>query len=166
MTDRTERWPEVGAAIEARIHELQWTFAEAERETGISYKTIVGYIAGNPIVRKDKRRDLTAGLRWTPDSVERLLRGEPALKLPEGMTMVEVSEPGDSQPLPTDSGTLRFVTAGELDAVRADIRALRAMVESLTSGADVIPLRRAADTGTPASSPERRARPEPPAEDD
>lgn len=68
------RWQAVGQAITHRIDALHRTKAEIIRLSGVSDKTLDGYMAGKPIVRKDKMRDLCAALGWTPDSIDRLLR--------------------------------------------------------------------------------------------
>lgn len=80
MTDHIDEWQRVGAAIGDRIDEMGVTWAEFHRLTGISFKTIKSYIGGAPIVRTDKRRELCSGLDWTPDSIDRLLAGQPAMR--------------------------------------------------------------------------------------
>jgi hypothetical protein len=56
------------------------TRAELVRASGVSGKTIDAYVAGAPIVRADKLRDLSRGLGWTTDSIDRIRAGgEPAL---------------------------------------------------------------------------------------
>lgn len=55
--------------------ELRLTKAELIRQSGISAKTIDRYLAGEPIVRRDKERALCAAVNWTPDSIERILAG-------------------------------------------------------------------------------------------
>lgn len=80
MADHSEEWQRVGAAVGDRIEEMGVTWAEFHRLTGISFKTIKSYIGGAPIVRTDKRRELCGGLDWTPDSIDRLLAGQPAMR--------------------------------------------------------------------------------------
>lgn len=86
MPDRNDRWTDVGAAITRRIeNELGLTLAEFSRRSGISFKTLQRYMAGAPVVRRDKVRDLTAALGWTLDSIDLILAGgEPRLLEPSG----------------------------------------------------------------------------------
>lgn len=78
MTDNEEQWHQVGQAISERVDQLKVTLAEFCRASGISYKTVKGYIDGQPIKRADKERELTTALGWTRDSIDRLRRGEQA----------------------------------------------------------------------------------------
>jgi hypothetical protein len=72
-------WQRVGIALRRRIEdELRWTLAEAIEASGVSDKTLTGYMDGQPIKRRDKKRDLCEAIGWAPDSIERLLRGEDA----------------------------------------------------------------------------------------
>lgn len=70
-----DAWTEVGRRIRNRINELQLTQAEAIRRSGVSDKTLTGYMDGKPIHRRDKRRGLCQALGWTPDSIDRILDG-------------------------------------------------------------------------------------------
>lgn len=69
------RWAEVGRRIEQRIDELNLTKAEVIRLSGVSDKTLSGYIDGLPIRRRDKKRDLALALGWLPNSIDRILDG-------------------------------------------------------------------------------------------
>jgi hypothetical protein len=71
-----DNWKIVGDAIAARIAALHVTKAEIIRKSGVSDKTLDGYIEGKPIRRRDKARDLCLALGWTPDSIDRILGGE------------------------------------------------------------------------------------------
>lgn len=75
----TEDWSRVGRAIEERIAALSYSKAEVIRRSGVSDKTLDGYIAGKPIVRLDKRRGVCDALAWTTDSIDRLLAGGVAI---------------------------------------------------------------------------------------
>lgn len=68
-------WQRVGEAITARINELSLTKAEVIEASGVSDKTLAGYMAGQRIARADKRRNLCAALGWTRDSIDRILAG-------------------------------------------------------------------------------------------
>lgn len=81
MNDQTEEWTRVGAAIRGRIRQMRLSKAELIRASGVSYKTLERYMAGEPIVRRDKERDLLLALRWPPDAFDRIRAGEP----PEGI---------------------------------------------------------------------------------
>lgn len=76
MTNRDERWPDVGASITARIDQLLLTKAEVIRLSGVSDKTLKGYMEGQPVRRVDKKRELSRALGWTDDGIDRLLDGE------------------------------------------------------------------------------------------
>lgn len=91
MTDTSERWQAVGDAIAARLDELEMTRAEFLRKSGISDKTLARYIDGNPIVRKDKKRELCKALGWWYGSIERILEGDEPIVIP----------PVDDRPPPT-----------------------------------------------------------------
>lgn len=70
----------MGDAIEGRLRELQLSRSEFSRLSGVSPKTLVGYIAGQPIKNVKKRRELLAALGWDRTSIERILAGgEPLL---------------------------------------------------------------------------------------
>lgn len=76
-------WRRVAAAIEARIADLQLTKAEVIRRSGISQKSLDGYLAGEPIVRADKARGLCDALRWTRGSIDSILMGGEPTELAE-----------------------------------------------------------------------------------
>lgn len=75
MSNHENRWPAVGTAIQARVETLHVTLAELQRETGISFKTLKRYMAGEPIKRADKARWLTGALGWSDDSIDLILAG-------------------------------------------------------------------------------------------
>lgn len=79
MSDANDRWTAVGDAIAARMSQLSLSKAEVIRASGVSDKTLAGYLAGQPIVRPDKRRGLCDALGWTPDSIDRILNGDPPI---------------------------------------------------------------------------------------
>lgn len=76
-------WVRVGRYIAARIDELKLTKAEAIRRTGVSDKTLSAYIAGEPIIRADKKRGICDGLRWGRHSIELIASGQEPNLLPE-----------------------------------------------------------------------------------
>lgn len=81
MVNHQERWDLVGEAIARRIEDLGLTKAEVIRTSGVSAKTLDGYLAGEPIVRPDKRRGISDALGWTRDSIARVLAGDEPLEI-------------------------------------------------------------------------------------
>lgn len=76
MTDQEMGWELVGPALEARLRELEIdSLKEFERRSGITFKTMKGYIDGAAIVRADKARALTEALKWRADAIDRLREG-------------------------------------------------------------------------------------------
>jgi transcriptional regulator with XRE-family HTH domain len=76
MSDQQAEWSAVGAAIDQRMKDLGLTTAEVIRASGVSFKSLKGYIAGKPIKRRDKARTLAAALGWPGDAFDRILAGE------------------------------------------------------------------------------------------
>lgn len=73
-------WQRVGRYISDRMATLKLTKAEVIDRSGVSHKTLDRYLAGEPIVRGDKARDLCTALGWTVDSIDRIAAGgEPVL---------------------------------------------------------------------------------------
>lgn len=83
MEDLEERWAAVGRAITARIDDLKLTKNEVIRASGVSYKSLTGYMEGRPVVRADKARGLCEALQWPPDAIDRLLDGKPPVDDPD-----------------------------------------------------------------------------------
>lgn len=96
------QWAEVGRRIAMRIDDLSLTKAEVIRRSGVSAKTLDGYITGNAIRRRDKERDLALALGWTSDSVRRILvGGEPEERLEQTpRTARRGDEPTPAPPAP------------------------------------------------------------------
>lgn len=83
MADVDESWQRVGQAIADRMDELRLTKAMLIRAAGVSDKTLNGYLVGQPIKRRDKLWALADALRWTPDSIDRILAGDEPVALPD-----------------------------------------------------------------------------------
>lgn len=70
-------WTKVGQRLQQRIfEELRLSKAEFIRLSGITSKTLDGYLAGRPIIRADKARALCDAVGWTQDSLDRIRRDE------------------------------------------------------------------------------------------
>lgn len=111
MGDQEERWRRVGDAIAERVAKLKLTKAELIRASGVSDKTLNGYLAGQPIKRADKARELCAALGWTPDSIDRLLAGKPAIVAAdlEGVQQVLATAQEDLDQVLAELSDARFV---------------------------------------------------------
>jgi len=83
-------WAAVGRRLRSRINDLKLTKAEVSRLSGISPKTLTGYMDGEPIVRRDKERSLCRAVDWSDDSIERLSRGEEPVGVQPGPDLSEV----------------------------------------------------------------------------
>lgn len=117
---RDTRWEQVGDAVRARITELRLTNAEVQRRSGVSDKTLTGYLNGEPIRRADKARGLCEALGWTPDSIDRILDGdEPVVAGADGDLAARI----DAFEKATDA---RFSSLeDQMAAMRDDLAAIR-----------------------------------------
>lgn len=78
-SETDDDWQRVGKAVNDRFVALRLTKAELIERSGVSFKTLSGYLEGEPIRRVDKRRDLARALGWTIDSIDRSLDGLPPI---------------------------------------------------------------------------------------
>jgi transcriptional regulator with XRE-family HTH domain len=78
-----ENWTRVGEFIAARMRAIPMTKAELQRRSGVSQKTLDGYLAGQPIVLASKKRGLCDALRWSRDSVDLIAGGGEPVPLPD-----------------------------------------------------------------------------------
>lgn len=109
-----EDWASVGRALTRRaFDDLRLTKAELIRRSGISAKTVSRYLAGEPIVRRDKERALCAAVGWSPDSVERILAGGDPVEAVE-------TEPSKSLQQVVDE------LVAQVDALEREVAELRA----------------------------------------
>lgn len=76
-----EDWEHVGEHLRERMARLMISKAELIERSGVSFKTLAGYLSGAPIRRIDKRRDLALALMWEPDAIDRILRNEMPIEL-------------------------------------------------------------------------------------
>lgn len=82
-------WGRVAKALNARIADLKLSKAEVIRRSGVSQKSLDGYLDGDPIVRPDKARGLCDALRWSRRSIDLLREGGDPEVLPEPDPVVE-----------------------------------------------------------------------------
>lgn len=69
-------WADVARHAEERMDELGMTRAELERQSGVSDATLRKVLDQHlPLTRRDKIVGLCTGLRWSGDSIARILRG-------------------------------------------------------------------------------------------
>lgn len=74
-------------SIARRLAELGWNQAELVRQSGVSAYTVRKMMAGEEVgYRVDVKRKIAVALGWTPDSLDRTLRGDEPMvaKLPAG----------------------------------------------------------------------------------
>lgn len=90
MNDQQPEWSDVGRAIERRMRQLGLTPAEVIRASGVSFKSLKGYIAGKPIIRRDKARDLAGALGWEADAFSLILAGRPPTVIPQCTVMTAI----------------------------------------------------------------------------
>lgn len=102
-------WLRVGQAIEARMKQLRLHKAELQRRARISDKTLNGYLRGAPIVREDKQWALCAALKWSPDSIDRILAGQ---------------LPAEAVPVAAYEQDIAITTAGRSGATLEDLEAI------------------------------------------
>ena len=117
---REALWAAVGEALTERMAALRMTKAEVIRGSKVSGKTLDGYLAGQPIVRRDKARELCRTLGWTPDSIDRILRGESPAEVDGDAAIAQ---------------RIAALEAGFSEVGQA-LRAVQAAVEAQRSGAD------------------------------
>jgi transcriptional regulator with XRE-family HTH domain len=75
MTGGGHTWDDVATRVQTRLVELGVTLKELERQSGVSDSTWRKLLRGEPITRPDKKRQICEGLRWTSDSIDRILNG-------------------------------------------------------------------------------------------
>lgn len=68
-------WQDVWKAIDERRIALGMSKADLYRATNTSERTFQKMADGIPVARDAKRRQITNGLGWTADSIERILDG-------------------------------------------------------------------------------------------
>lgn len=141
MNDHPQRWDQVGAAIATRIKKLNMTKAEVIRQSGVSQKTLDGYIAGEPIVRADKRRGLCEALHWTPDSIDAILEGgspmDDAVFIVDGKEVtLEEDAAETAKGVTVPPAWLRL--ARRLDKIEADNADIRRLLEAVARQVGVV----------------------------
>lgn len=122
-----ERWRAVGRAIEDCLADTGATWTAFYVASGVSEPTISGIRKGRPVKRRDKRRGICRALGWSPDSIDRMLRGEDPIVATSAAVITErpdiVSGAGVvSQP---------YVTADQLAALQEQVDRLQLALERL-----------------------------------
>lgn len=123
-----ERWRAVGRAIEERLADTGATWTAFYVASGVSEPTISGIRKGRPVKRRDKLRGISRALGWSPDSIDRMLRGEDPIVVTSAAVITErpdiVSGTGGvvSQP---------YVTADQLAALQEQVDRLQLALERL-----------------------------------
>lgn len=98
VTTKDEIVPGMGEAVEARMDELGISPTELAAATGVSLQGIAPIRKGyRRAYQKRLTRPLCAALYWTPDSIARLLDGQPPveLELPPELTPPTVADVPD-----------------------------------------------------------------------
>lgn len=81
----TGTWEQVALYAKARMKLLGKTRAQLVRDSGVSDVTLRKVLDNyQPLERPDKIAGLCAGLGWTSDSIDRILRGEHPEVIPDG----------------------------------------------------------------------------------
>jgi hypothetical protein len=70
-------WRRVRQEVDARRVEMKASWDRVYELTGVSDGTYRAMAKGKPLKGDVKRRSLTDGLGWTPDSIDRILAGQP-----------------------------------------------------------------------------------------
>jgi hypothetical protein len=111
-------WRRVYVEAMARSKDMGVSLTTFYRLTKVSEPTYKKMRDGIPLQKEYKRRDLTDGAGWTPDSIDRILAGgAPVLADPAGE---------QDRKLEAEVQDLR----GEVAAIRAEVRQLRALIEA------------------------------------
>lgn len=72
-------WAGVWKAIDKRRLSLGLQKSDLYRASGVSETTFRKMARNEPVHRLEKRQAIAAALQWTPDSIDLLLAGQPAL---------------------------------------------------------------------------------------
>ncbi len=121
-------WLGVWSAVDARREYLGWLKADLYRNTETSEGTYRKMAAGIGITRAAKRAKISRALGWSPDSIDRMLRGEDPIVVTSAAVITErpdiVSGTGGvvSQP---------YVTADQLAALQEQVDRLQLALERL-----------------------------------
>lgn len=77
-------WQRVAAAVRDRRASLRWTQQQAAERAGISLANWgVVEAAGRTSYRPSTLRGICIALRWSTDSIDRILRGEEPIEVPD-----------------------------------------------------------------------------------
>jgi transcriptional regulator with XRE-family HTH domain len=121
VIDREDRWTAVGKRVERRrTVELGFSQADVVRTSGLSEPAVAAIAKGQPRgePRQKTRRQLSLGLGWVPDAIDRMLEGEEPVEIEVAWERVR-RELEQAPP-----------TATNLEQLRAEERTLSALVRS------------------------------------
>lgn len=121
VTDEPSRSTHLSDRVEARIAALGFSPTTLAEATGLTPQGLLN--VRNGVIRKYQRRTtlpLTKALKWTPDSIERLLRGEEPIEL----------EPADELPQPEAADVVDEL-ATQLARLATDHEELKQEVKAL-----------------------------------
>jgi hypothetical protein len=146
-------WRRVWQAIEARRTELGWSKARLYEESNTSEPTFTKMKRGEGIQRIDKVVAICRALGWTNDSIDRLLRGEPAMLNGGGEVIPLPQQPASGVPPDIAAQLAQQVTDG-LQLLRDVISSVETLHEAVrVLHAEVVRLRSDIDREAPGSPP-------------
>lgn len=134
MTKRKNRWDDVAAAVSARMDALGYLVqADFVRDTGISDPTVrvfqTGRLRGNVEPSDGSRKRMSVALGWSPDSIDRLLRGEepvevePADELTKRVAALEAKVQAQGKAIHDLADRLAAALNGPVEAEAEDMAA-------------------------------------------
>lgn len=97
-----QRWADVARALAAAVEASPWTESKLVERAGVDYRSFNKALRGEEI-SPALRKKIAIGIGWTPDSLDRVLRGDPPEwagdNLPGLAPGVEEGGPADSTDL-------------------------------------------------------------------
>lgn len=120
-------WLGVWSAVDARREYLGWLKADLYRNTETSEGTYRKMAAGIGITRAAKRAKISRALGWSPDSIDRMLRGE------DPIVVTSVAVTTERPDTVSGAGVVSqpYVTADQLAALQEQVDRLQLALERL-----------------------------------
>lgn len=118
--------PALRDAVAARMDDLEMSPTDFESATGLSGTALLNLRRGE--IRRYQKRltgPVCRALFWTPDSIDRLLRGEPAIEVTKPVRLESVVELLAGMDDTTDAAVVRF------EQISAQLAALEVRVAAL-----------------------------------